>query len=470
MNFEVVGKVSGNFLIYKNVRSKHFMTVYNNNMAEIIREEQSYIPDSRIINVDFFPYANHVYVVYQYQKKNVVYCDAVKVDGNGKKVSEVLSLDTTHISSSTSNKIYSVISSENKSKLMLFKINSKNKSKFIITTVLFDDELALQKRSRFLVNMDEDDDYLDDFSLDNDGDFAFLRFNMSNNEQIKACYLFYKPSYDDTVAVFKVPQGHFLLDDIHLKMDNTNKRYLLTSFFYTSKRGNIEGFWFYAWDKLNKRTSMAKAAVLDGQIRNDARAGGASLKMAFNDYFVRDVVIKKDGGFLVNAESYYTSSRGGGWNRWNYMWGSPLSSWDYYSLGSPLYQNWYWRDRMNNNGVRRHADNIMIFSFSDTGRLEWSNVIHKEQFDDESDDRISFVTANRGNQLHYLFNIDQKRGLFLTDYTLSPDGQVNLNPTLKNLERGYEFLPKYGKQVSSSQVLIPCFFRNNICFAKIEFN
>ena len=32
---------------------------------------------------------------------------------------------------------------------------------------------------------------------------------------------------------------------------------------------------------------------------------------------------------------------------------------------------------------RYHADNVTILSFDKTGKLEWSNVIHKEQFDDE---------------------------------------------------------------------------------------
>ena len=97
-------------------------------------------------------------------------------------------------------------------------------------------------------------------------------------------------------------------------------------------------------------------------------------------------------------------------------------------------------------------------------------MIHKEQYDDEGDDRISFQMANTGGQLHYIFNMDEKRALLLNDFTLSPDGQISHNPTLKNLDKGYEFLPKYGKQVSSYQMIIPCFYRNYICFAKIEFN
>ena len=65
----------------------------------------------------------------------------------------------------------------------------------------------------------------------------------------------------------------------------------------------------------------------------------------------------------------------------------------------------------------------------------------------------------------------EKRTKLLTDFSLSPDGQLNHNPTLKNLDRGYEFMPKYAKQVSGKQMIIPCLYRGNfISFAKIDYN
>src|SRR5919206_1200895 len=97
MNFEVVGKIGGNFLIYKNIRGKNFVCVYNNDMQEVSKVEQGYMPEDKLINVDFFPYADFTYVIYEYQKRNVVYCDAVKVDGNGKRMTEIMPLDTSHI-------------------------------------------------------------------------------------------------------------------------------------------------------------------------------------------------------------------------------------------------------------------------------------------------------------------------------------------------------------------------------------
>jgi hypothetical protein len=470
MNFEILGKVSGNFLVYKGLRNKNQISVFNNDMEQISKEELDFIPDDRLINIDFFPYNDFSYIVYQYQKKNIVYCNAVKVDGMAKKVSEIIPLDTTHIAFNANNKIYSVISSEDKSKLMVFKINSRNRSKFILTTLLFDNNLNQLKRSRFQMPMEANNDYLDEFHVDNEGDLVFSKFNRSSNETILNSSLMWKPAQSDTITEIQIPQDEMYLDDIHIKVDNVNKRYFLTSFYYKQKRGNVEGFYFYVWDKETKYPSMQNSLVLSEDLRREAR-GDANMKMAFNDYFIRNIVVKRDGGFIINTESYYTTSRLRNWNRWNYLYGSPYNSYDYYTSYSPYYSSWWWRNRYDNSqAIRHHADNLAILSFDKNGSLQWSNVIHKEQFDDEGDDRISFQTVNTGSQIHYIFNMDEKRSLLLNDFMLSPDGQVNHNPTLKNLDRGYEFLPKYGKQVSSYQVIIPCFYRNYICFAKLEFN
>ena len=192
--------------------------------------------------------------------------------------------------------------------------------------------------------------------------------------------------------------------------------------------------------------------------------------MAFNDYFIRNIIIKRDGGFIVDAEAYYTTSRSAAWNRWDYIYGSPfLSPVDYYFY-SPYYSSWWWRRESSNQAVRYHADNVVVLSFKKDGQVEWNNVIRKDQFDDESDDRISYQVMNTGGQLHFLFNLQERRNLLLNDFVLSPDGQINHNPTLKNLDKGQEFMPKYGKQVSARQFIVPCFIRNYICFAKIDFN
>lgn len=469
MNFEIIGKMGNNFLIYKNIRGDNFICIYDNEMKLTKKVKHEYLPDERMINVDFFPYQDFAYMIYQYQKRNVVHCAAVKLDANGEKVSDPMELDTTWIGGSTNNKIYTTLSSEDKQKLIIFKINSKNRDRFVITTKLLNDKLQLLNKTILTMPMEERNDHLGEFALDNEGNLVFSKFYRTSSENISKAFMVLKKAMSDTFNYYPLNLEKMYLDELRVKVDNTNQRYLLSAFYYNQKRGNIEGLYFLALSRNSWQPELEKKFEFSEDLRQEAK-GESNLKMAFNDYFIRNIVIKKDGGFLIDAESYYTTSRSSAWNRLDYLYGSPfLYPYDYYFY-SPYYSSWWWRRGSTSQAVRYHADNVAIFSFNDKGDIQWNNVIRKDQFDDESDDKISYNVVNTGGQLHFLFNMQEKRNNLLNDFTLAPDGQVNRNPTLKGLDKGHEFMPKYGKQISSRQFIVPCFYRNFICFAKIDFN
>jgi hypothetical protein len=472
MDLDVVGKISGNFLVYKNVRNKYWFVVFDNDMREVGKVEQTYLPNSdRFINADFFPYSDHFYMIYQYQRKNVVYCMAANIDGSGNILGEPMELDTAHIGLSMSNKIYSVLTSEDKSRIIVFKINSRNKRKYLMTTRLFDDKLKLLKGSQLHIPMEERNDHLGDFMLDNDGDLVFSKFYRSSNDNISRASLVVKWANEDTLFSQALDIDKSPLDEIHVKVDNFNKRYFLTSFYSKERRSSIDGFYIYIWSKASRGPVMEKVVQLGEEIRRDAR-GESSVRMAFDDFFIRQIVLRRDGGFIIGSESYYTYSRMNNWNRWDYLYGSPYYSPLYNSMYySPYYNNSFWNSRMGNSSpVRYHADNVAIFSFNEKGELEWNNVIVKSQYNDESDDLLSYQVMNTGDQLHFLTNIQEKRNNLLTDFSLSRSGEMNRNPTLKNLDKGYDFMIKYGKQVSARQMIVPCMYRNYLCFAKIDYN
>jgi hypothetical protein len=473
MSFEIVGRISGNFLIYKNNRNnKHVIAVLDNEMKETSKIVQDYVPaNDKMINVDFFPYNDFCYMIYQYQKKNVVYCIAAKIDGNGKKTGEIRELDTTHIGFAANNKIYTVLSSEDKSRIIVFKINTRNKRLYQLTTCLLDDKLELLKRSGLAIPMDERNEFFSDFQLDNEGDLVFARFFRNSNDNISNAAMMIKYARADSIRTKELNFEKTLLDEIHIKIDNLNKKFFLASYYFKERRGNIEGFYFYVWDKTRDQPSLQSTSSFSEELRKEAR-GDASVKTAFNDFFIRNIITRKDGGFIIGTESYYTTSRFNNWNRWDYLYGSPfMNSYNNNYYYSPYYNNYWWGSRSySNQAVRYHADNIAVLSFNNKGEQEWSNVMGKSQYDDQSDDLVSYQLMNTGGQLHFLFNLQEKRYNLLTDFSISPDGQLSRNPTLKNLDKGYEFMPKYGKQVSARQMIIPCQYRNFICFAKIEYN
>ncbi len=101
-----------------------------------------------------------------------------------------------------------------------------------------------------------------------------------------------KAAQSDSLSIHELKLDKNLLDEIHIKIDNYNKRYFITSFYYKQRRGNVEGFYFYIWDKNSSQSIMENTIVFSDELRKEAK-GDANTKMAFNDYFIRNIIIIK---------------------------------------------------------------------------------------------------------------------------------------------------------------------------------
>ena len=469
LNFDIIGKINGNFLVYKNLRNDNAISVYDNSMKLINKVDLRFVPD-RTLNVNFIPYPDFAWMIYQYQKKSTLHCMAVKINGDGKMMTDPVELDTTSLSFFADNKIYSTIYSEDKKKIMIYKIQKKN-DKFNFTTLLFNDSLQLLHRSRIETTFEDRKDVFSDFFVDNVGNFVFTRGNRSNSRDFtQQLDLVIKNREADIFDLYRFDLSERYLDEIKLKVDNVNDHYVINSLYYSKRRGNVEGLFTSVWDEATKTFISQNFAEFGDTVRSSAKTDGGN-KLALNDFFIRDVILKKDGGFILTAEDYYTQSRSSPWNRYDYLYGSPSMSPYYYNYYSPYSYGYYGRPGFYNNSSqsRYYYNNVLILNMDNTGKIDWSNVIHKSQYDDESDNYLSYAIMLYGGKLHFLFNELERRNQMLNDQSVTPDGQVLRNPPLRSLDRGYQFMPRYGKQVSVSQIIIPCVYRNYICFAKIEY-
>src|ERR1700688_1298377 len=97
-NFDIIGKICGNILVFQNNRSENAISVYGLDMKMHQRVNLDFMPEKNT-DVYFIPYQDYCYMFYEYQKKNIVHLVAVKIDGTGKRMEEPTDLDTTHFNS-----------------------------------------------------------------------------------------------------------------------------------------------------------------------------------------------------------------------------------------------------------------------------------------------------------------------------------------------------------------------------------
>jgi hypothetical protein len=185
--------------------------------------------------------------------------------------------------------------------------------------------------------MPQRNDFLAEFALDNDGDLICVRASgTAQNDNINKVSLITKKANYDEAHISDLSVKGIYLDDIHIKVDNLNKHYLITSFFGKQRRGNVEGIYFTLWDKNLDKELLNATTLFSDEFKEDAK-GQNGAKAAFNDYFLKNIILRRDGGFMMVSESVFSSSKGSTLNRWDYLYGSPFwSPMDYYSWNSPV--------------------------------------------------------------------------------------------------------------------------------------
>ena len=474
INFEIIGKIKGNFLVYKNFRQKHKLSVFDKEMNTKELVKLDFLPE-KTLNVDFITYPDFFYIIYEYQKRSIVHCMGVKMDGDGHKLSEPVELDTTQISFFADNKIYSTINSEDKKQIMVFKMQKKY-DKIHFGTLLFDSQLQLIKKSRITMTYNERRDNYGDFLLDNEGNLVTtLAVEPVNRDYSNVLTLLTKAPLSDSLVMNNIDLEKNYVNEVYLKVDNLNKRYIINSFFYKKNRGTVEGMFSFCWDRTNGKKYNSSFSGFSDSLRAESRSDGR-FRNAFDEFVIRQVVVKKDGGFLLISEDFSSqssnlSNNAYGYSPFNrgYNYGNPYSQYPnpYYSY-YPNYNNYYRPgNSYSNQSTRYFYANIVVFSMDKDGKSLWNKVLHKNQMDDNDENFLSYSTMVTGGEIHFLYNMDKKNQV-IADESIAPDGTNKRNATLKSLEKGYQFMPRLSKQVGATQLLIPCLYRGYICFAKVD--
>jgi hypothetical protein len=369
---------------------------------------------------------------------------------------------------------------------MVFKMQNRYRDEYHFQTILLSENLMPLRRSNFNYLLENSRETISDFYLDNDGNFLFAHVRQqSEKEYISKANLCVYPAGGDSVLKQSLITNQKFLDEIRIKVDNTNGRYLLFSFYSNSKRGSIDGLYFSAVDKSMKELTQERYFEFDEEFRKIAR-GENNLRNAFNDYYLKHFIIRKDGGVMITAESAYSSNRGNNINRWDnpFLWGNgggmmpgsywgwnPYNPWGWgggwgNTWGSP----WGWGGGFpSNQSVRYYSDHVILFSFDKNGDMQWNNMLAKSQFDDNTDNLLSYQIMNSGTGLLFLYNEWMRRSPVLSAQSLDGSGNINRLQPLRSIDKGYDFMIRYARQVSSKEMVVPANYRNSIGFVRIEF-
>ncbi len=318
---------------------------------------------------------------------------AAVIDDNGKIIKNPFELDTTHVSFLADRRIYYSTYSEDKSKIMIYKIYKENKV-FNFTTILFHDSFKLIHKSIIETPFKAEDNIFSDFFVDDSGNFIFAKGDhFGTTDYFYHLVLVTKLPEQDNLIINEVNLFGLLLDEINLKIDNVNKQYLINSLFYKKRNGNIEGLYTALWNQ-NFNIFILQYATLFSDSLESGTKSKESPNLVFNNFAIRDVILKKNGGFILMAESLTSG------HEHNDSWLRPYTNFRYSSFPYLFSSRNSYRIFESN-----FNSDIVILNFDDTLGLAWGNVIKKSQFNNWGDySYLSYFMMNTGTAIHFLFD------------------------------------------------------------------
>lgn len=450
-DFSVVGWCGDRLYTYRASKEGYYLDAYNDSMRLLATVALDFFPQ-KIYETQFYANEKGITVLYQAIQHNEVIQYAARLDDKARIVQKPKALDSVKIAWFGENKkYYSSEASQDRNKFMIYSVGKRKNKKVTINTILFDNELNLIAKGSPFINANDNVNFVQAL-LTKDGTF-YMAGNPDNDYR----------HYNEDSWIFKLSPNGQQFDAIAMPLDGsyaspvymqlndqTNDVYV-AAYYSDGQSGNNLGVVYGMLSPLALEFSTFKKIPFDADLINvsDER----NKKKAFNDYDVKRIIVKNDGGFILIGENYFIDTR-------TYGYGTGMGYYNYYNSGF-------------NNGttVREyHYGDVMVLDYDKDGNRLWHNFIRKDQ--NSTDDGgmfSSYALLNSGATLVFLYNDYSSSKSTLSLAAVDVDGALQMKRMNPGRLANADWLPRSGKQIDVKEMLIPVLRKDNLSFVRVAF-
>jgi len=446
-DYSVVGMINDRLYTYHNSADGAMLEAFDDSMNKVATVMLDFFPP-RIYETKFIAYSDKIIVLYQAIESNRVVQYAAMLNDKGLLMAKPVELGSvrTGIFGAMKNYFFSAVS-ENKRSIVIYSVTDKGYS-IDFDGKWLDDDLAVTKRSHAIFKADNNISH-GDLNIANDGTIYMAAYTTSGLR-----------NYADEYWILSLPQGDVKFEGHemplqekyatsgYMKIDNNRNKVYFGGFYSDKRNGDYDGVIYSCYDIATKNFSTVKYLPFDEQLA--LSAGSRYRKHVFDNYEVRQVIVKNDGGFVLVSEIHYVTTRS-----------TYTPGMGFYSFYSPY----------SSSMVREfHYNDIMALSYDSSGARQWSTFIPKDQYSQEDGGMFSsYALLNSGGSLAFLFNDFNIRQSRIQLATVDANGRSTVSSFAAEGNDNPDWLPKSGKQVAARVLVVPCLHKKQICFAKVVF-
>ena len=343
--YAVVGMTGGRIYTYHKSSDEAMLDAYDDSMNKIATVLLDFFPE-KIYETRFISYPDKIIALYQALESNKVVQYAALLDDKGRLQNRPVELGSTKTGIFGAMKTYfqSAVS-ENKKMIVIYSASDKG-GEIEFDGKWLDDKLTIVKRSHATFKTDNTIQHTD-VNIDNDGNVYMAAFTPvgTNNYADQFWLLKLSPGATKFETKDMPLDGKFAASG-YMKVDNLNNKVYFGGFYADKKNGSFDGLIYGAYDVTGGSFLTRKLIPFDQNLIN--AAGIRRRNHGFDNYQVKQLIVKNDGGFVMVSEIHFVTTRS------NYTPG--LGFYSYY-----------------NQGIKFHVCNVRILFVA--RMVRWSGTV-----------------------------------------------------------------------------------------------
>ncbi len=446
-DYSVVGITGGLLYTYRCDESGYYLDACDDSMNRIATVVLDFFPE-KIYQTKFVSYADKIIVLYQALESNKVVQYAVLLDEKGRMRTKPVTLGNTKTGLfGATRTYYSSVVSDNKKLLFIYSTDVKGES-FEVDGKWLDDNLTIVKHAHATFKADNPLQQ-GEACMGNDSTVYFPAYCVNGVEKYADQYWFLKlrPS-DSRFEPVELPLNDKYAAGGYLKIDNINNCVYFGGFYADKKNGSFTGLIFSRYDNASRKLTNNRFLPFDADLRT--ASGARRPEKAFDNYLVKQIIIKNDGGFVMVSEIHYVATHS--------TYNPPMGFYSYYNPYSSSVVKEY------------HYNDIMALSYNAAGERQWASFIPKEQTSQEDGGLFSsYSFLNSGGTLAFMYNDFNNNHSRIQLSTIYADGRLNQHSFVPEGNDSPDWIPRAGKQVGGRVLVVPCIRKKQICFARVSF-
>lgn len=447
-NISVVGKTGGRIYTFRGDADGYFMDAWNDSMQLMATVILDFLPQ-KLYDTHFSIAGDSITLLYQYLQGRDLFVYGAVLDNEGRLLRRPQKLDQKRTGFlGVGNEYYNFVSSEDKRSLAVYSITDDSRE-LEVKAVLFGNDLGGLRRINNKIKRDGNLLAVRPVLTNSRGLVIPVRQATGRRDVYEKLFLMRFADSSKGYSVVNVPIVDAFVEEPFIRTAPGDGNIYVAAFYSNSKNGNPDGLLYAGFDGQNLSPLRQVQVPFDDRLR--AMTGERSLRHAFANQHLRQLVIRNDGGFVAISEESYVNTRS-----------SYSPGWGYYSMYGPF---------MGGPQVREYFYNdILALSVDGSGQMQWPSFIRKEQYSQEDGGLFSsFAFINTGANLGFLYNNFNRQRSSITFVQIEEAGQQQSRSFDVDGEMAPDWLPRMARQVSAREVIVPCLNRKKICFAKVSF-